>query len=376
MYSGPISHYQFDPHSLAVVAGGVSVLDQPKLHIRTPQQADDFIKSYGYDLSRSEDLKRLWYFHRRSVVFLTDKLKFNINDIPEKVRDPEKLIDLRNLLIWASQLADSSLQKWSCAVLRCLHIFIHAETDLFSFYAEEIQKQILRPFERSVIQQDELYLRAPNKDDEKIKLFLFEMKPFKTSSSTVIKLLAKPDASAMKVFDKVGVRFVTNSIFDAYQVLRFMIAENLISYPHVMPEQSSNNMYPIKEFLEICEKLEKKHGPLHRLSSEKIDRLLKKQLELSASGFLNFFRKENNFSASDFKYIKFISRKLIRIQTPNAPEFSFFYPFEVQLLTKDAYDKMGTGDSKHEAYKNRQIEAVRQRIFPNENKSGLKVQRK
>jgi len=367
MNSGHSSHYQFDPNALSVLADGVSILDQPKLHIHNPQEADAFLKSYGFDLSLIQDQKRLWYFHRRAVVLLTEKLKFNILDIPEKIHDPEKLIDLRNLLIWASQISDTSLQKWSCAILRCLHVFIHAETDLFSFYAEEIQKQILIPFERSIAQEDQLYLRSFTKEGHgQIKLLKFQSKPFKTSSSTVIKLLAKPDAVAMKVFDKVGVRFVTNTIFDTFQVLRFLVEENLISFPHIMPDQSSNNMYPVKEFLEICKKLEKKHGQLHKLDSEKIDRLLKKQLEISSAGFLNFFRKENSFSAKDFKYIKFITRKLIRIQEAkvSGSEFSFFYPFEVQILNKESYDKMQSGDLQHEAYKNRQVEAARERVFP------------
>ena len=44
-------------------------------------------------------------------------------------------------------------------------------------------------------------------------------------------------------------------------------------------------------------------------------------------------------------------------------EFSFFYPFEVQVMVKEAYDKMQTGDSQHDAYKNRQIEAARNRLM-------------
>ena len=103
---------------------------------------------------------------------------------------------------------------------------------------------------------------------------------------------------------------------------------------------------------------------MHNMDSTKIDRLLKKQLEISASGFLNFFRKENSFSALDFKYIKFITRKLIRIQTPNSADFSFFYPFEVQILNKETFEKMQSGDSKHDSYKSRQVEAARERIFP------------
>ncbi len=364
MFGGHTSHYQFDPYALSVVAGGASVLDQPKLHIHNPQEADAFLKSYGFDLSNQEHQERLWYFHRRAVVLLTEKLKFSLEEIPEQIHRPDKLVDLRNLLIWASQTNETDLQRWSCALLRCLHVFIHSESDLFSFFSEEIQKQILFPFENCVVQEDRLYLRSYKKEGPgQVELHKFQTKPFKTSSSTVIKLLAKPDAVAMKVFDKVGVRFITNSIFDSFQVIRFLVEENLISFPHIMPDQSSNNMYPVTEFLKVCEKLEKKHGPLHKIESEKIDRLLKKQLEISSSGFLNIFRKENPFSSIDFRYIKFITRKLIRISQGQNKEFSFFYPFEVQIMDRSAFDQMQTGDSKHEEYKNRQVEAARKRIF-------------
>lgn len=364
MLSGHLSYFQFDSNALSVVAGGASALDQPRLHIHNPEEADSFIKSYGFQLSDPADLKRLWYFHRRAVVLLTERLKFDPQQIPEKIRDPEKLVDLRNLLIWASQTKESELQKWSCALLRCLHVFIHAESDLYSFYAEEIQKQILIPFQNIIVHEGKTYMRSFKKEGhDAVELFLFESKAFKTSSSSVIKLLAKPAAFAMNVFDKVGVRFITNTIFDSFQVIRFLVEENLISFPHIMPDQSSNNMYPVKEFLMLMEKLEKKHGELNRMDPEKIDILLKKQLEIASSGFLNFFRKENPYSATDFRYIKFISRKLIRIKNPGMKEFSFFYPFEVQIMVREAYEKMQTGDSQHDAYKNRQVEAARKRLL-------------
>ena len=86
--------------------------------------------------------------------------------------------------------------------------------------ATKIQKQILTPFENAIVQEDELYLRSYKKEGHgQVQLLKFQSKPFKTSSSTVIKLLAKPDAVAMKVFDKIGVRFVTNTVFDSFQVI-------------------------------------------------------------------------------------------------------------------------------------------------------------
>lgn len=359
------SFYKFNFEELSVVAGGQSALDQPRLNIHNLYEADFFLKSYGFDFSNEKDKMKLWYFHRRALVLLTDKLKFAENEIPEQVRLVEKLEDIRNLLIWASEAEESRLQRWSCALLRCIHVFIHSESDLFESYAEEIQRQILFTFEQSVVQKDKLYLRSFKKEGHpQIELNSFQTKPFKTSSSSVIKLLAKPDAVAMKIFDKVGVRFVTNSIFDSFQVIRFLVEENLMSYAHIMPDQSSNNLYPVAEFIRVCDKLNEKHGIEKHLSSEKIDRLLLAHLNSqNKMGFLNLFRKSNPYSAGDFKYIKFISRKLIRVESSSGKEFSFFYPFEVQIINKDTFQKMQDGESEHAAYKNRQIEAARKRIL-------------
>lgn len=368
---GP-TYFNFDPTALSVIAGGASTLDQFKLYIHDLDEADAFVKSYGFDYSNEEDLKRLWYFHRRAIVLMTNKLKFKLEDIPKEIHNPEDLKDLRHLLVWATYHENPIVQKWACATLRCIHVFVHSETDLFSHFAEEIQKQILIPFENAVVQHDKLYFKTLKKDDEspKIELYKFQTKPFKTSTSTVIKLLAKPDALAVKVYDKIGVRIVTPTMFDSFRVIRYLVDANLISYPHIMPDQSSNNMYPVEEFLKVCEHLEKKHGQEFMMDSEKVDRLLRQQLKVSSNPLIKLFRKENPFSAIDFRYIKFICRKLIKIAPvlnpsggQNAKEFSFFYPFEVQIMDQQAFDKMQTGDTDHEAYKNRQIEAARKRIL-------------
>lgn len=359
------SYYRFNLEELSVVAGGRSILDQPKLNIHSLDEADSFLKSYGYNVNLDDDKNKLWYFHRRALVLLTEKLKFAENEIPEEVRLPQKLQDIRYLLIWASDQNKGNLQRWSCAVLRCIHVFIHSESDLFSSFSEEIQKQILTVFEQSVVYEDKLYLRSFKKDGHRqVALNQFYTKPFKASSSSVIKLLAKKDAVAMKIFDKIGVRFITNTIFDSFQVIRFLVEENLMSYAHIMPDQSSNNLYPVEEFMQVCQKLESKHGVDFIHQPEKIDRLLLTHLKSkSQKGFLNFFRKSNPFSASDFKYIKFISRKLIKIKLETGKEFSFFYPFEVQIIEKETYDKMHDGDSEHTAYKIRQIESARNRVL-------------
>ena len=360
------SYYSFDESSISVVAGGASVLDRKSLNIHNLDEAESFIRCYGYQLLNSHDLERLWYFHRRALVLMNEKLQISLDEMPPELKNKENLGDIRNLLIYASQTENKNLQKWSCALLRCMHVFVHAETDLFGSFAEEIQKQILTPFENSVRQEEKLQLRSYQKEGQRsIDLYDFQTKPFKTSSSTVIKLLAKPDALAAKVFDKIGIRFVTNSIFDSFQVIRFLVEENLISFPQIMPDQSSNNMYPVEDFLAVCDRLKNKYPIDHKLRSEKIDRLLMRKIDANKNAFLGLFRKENPYSSKDFKYIKFISRQLIKIESSSGGKaFSFFYPFEVQIMNVESYNKIHSGESEHSAYKSRQIKAAVKRLFP------------
>lgn len=371
--------FSFDKTSLSVVAGGESTLDQKNLHIQNFEQANSFILSYGFDFNIPAEQERLWYFHRRALVLITERLKYALDEIPEEVRRPEKLVDIRNLLVWSSienskDKEERLRQRWSCAVLRCMHVFIHSETDLFNSFSEEIQKQIMVPIENAILHSDKLYLKS---ETEQIEIYRFETKPVKSSQSAVIKLLAKPDTSALTVFDKLGFRFITHSVFDVFRVIRFLVNNNLMSFAHIMPDQSSNNMFPVKEFMDFCESFEK--SPIAAFSKAitgkadaySIDEALYNYLKSHENKFLNFFRKENSFSAQEFKYIKFICRRLIKVplvvsdkQTDKQRDFQFFYPFEVQLMTKDVFDKVQTGDSEHTAYKNRQIDAARKRVLP------------
>lgn len=358
-------NFHFDPSAMQSVVGGRSVLDTAFLGIKDIEGANAFLKSYGFENDNEIDVRKLWYFHRRAYVLLTEKLGFNDAEIPEIVKDPKVLEDIRRLLIFASDRSPDKreLQKWACAFLRCMHVYVHDESDLFNKFSEEIQAQILVPLQSHILYDGNkhgIYLQSLLDTDFQIPLHSFEEKPFKTTSSTVIKLLAKPDAVALKVFDKLGVRFVTENIFDCFRVARFLANENIISYPHIMPDQSSNNVYPLELFLEICEEFKKADHPVTDLEIQKaLDERLAQEGEHAS-----LFRKENKFSGSDYKFIKFISRKLIQIAIPGSQErFSFFYPYEVQIMDRNTYEGIRNSSSEHQAYKDRQILAAKQRLF-------------
>ncbi|MBO9668374.1 MAG: TIGR04552 family protein [Bdellovibrio sp.] len=358
--------FLFDSSTLGSVVGGSSAIDMPKLNIHSLEAASAFLLSYGFDINQNSDVEKLWYYHRRALVLMLEKLGFKDADVPELFLDPKKLGDIRQLLLYASS-ADpdqENLQRWACAILRGMHVFVHAENDLFSSFSEEIQSQILTPFQNCIFHDGNThrtFLKSSGAKSESIELLGFEVKPFKTSSSTVIKLLAKPDALAMKIFDKLGVRFVTRNLFDTFQVVRFLVQENVISFPHIMPDQSSNNLYPVETFLTVCDELAQR---LDTLDEGSIQAAFDQKIQ-EAGDNAKFFRKENFFSGQDYRFIKFISRKLIHIKPTGSKEaFSFFYPFEVQIMDQSAHQSILSGPSEHEAYKERQRIAARKRLFP------------
>lgn len=369
--------FLFDPAILTSVAGGKSVIDLPKLAIYTEEQATAFAGAYGFSFDTQHDIDRLWYFHRRALVLLEEKLGFSSSEVPEELYDKKKLGDIRKLLMYASSVHpnEKELQRWACAILRVMHVFVHSESDLFASFSEEIQKQILSPFQSSIFTEGTTgttYLKAAKaatvpvdgtavEDNDEIALDGFEIKPFKTSASTVIKLLAKPDAVAMRVFDKLGVRFITKSMFDTFRVIRFLINHNLVSFPHIMPDQSSNNLYPAELFCEVCSDLTMQGG---EHTDSDLERIFQQRLEEKQNQIL-WLRKENSFSGDDYRFIKFIARKLIRVNPEGkGPGFSFFFPYEVQVLDQQSYAKIQSGPSHHQQYKDRQKLAARVRLFP------------
>ncbi len=357
----------FDQNILSCVAGGKSVLDIQRLHISDLKEAERFIQSYGFDLSQEKTVEKLWYFYRRAFVLLTERLGYSLDEIPEKLRDRKHLKDLRELLVMASLKDKESkpLRRWSCALLRCMHVYVHHESDLFHSFSEEIQKQILTPFEQVVFHDGtthKTYLRSLNQSRlENIELHAFIVKALKSSSSSVVKLLAKPEAFTIRLLDHVGVRLVTKNVFDAFRVIRFLVNEGVISYPQIIADQTTNNIFPIERFMELMDEFLKNPN---LITDQQLDKAFEEHLQKEQADF-GLFKKENKYSGEGHRFIKFIVRRLIRIQdSQDIKPFQFFFPFEVQIMDEKSYAHIQTGPAAHEEYKKRQNEAAKKRIFP------------
>jgi uncharacterized protein (TIGR04562 family) len=369
MSDGSSSNYKFNKHELNCVVGGVSALDIRRLNVKTTEEARLFVSAYGYDLDSADDLEQLWTTHRRAVALIEEGLLESGESIPGEIADPAKLGDLKQLLIIASsrQPEDREMQRWACALLRVMHVYVHLRHDLFSAFRDEIQSQILKPLQEAIVVDDMegCSILGPGLEGGGIRLHKFEIKPFKTTSSSVIKLLARPEKVALTLLDKLGVRIVTRSIFDSFRVVRFLIDAHLVSYPHIIPDQSNNTLYPLNLFIETMTELKIREKQNEKFSSADIESLLIERLSKAAER-ANFLDKENHFSGPEHRFIKFINRKLITVSLgPSETQraFRFFYPYEIQIIDQDTYSKSLVGPTAHDEYKSRQRLKARRRVF-------------
>lgn len=358
------TNFHFDPIQLNTLIGGMSTLEIPKLSIQNLEQAYDFIRSYGYDVFNADDEKKLWSFLRRAVTYIQTELLEEGEAIPSALSDPNQLKDIAYILIYASTQdnRENSLQRWACAILKVMHALVHLENDLFFQFSHEIQDQIFKPIQKHIYSDavTGTYLGAPSHPDA-ISLKKFEVKPFKRSDSAVTKLLAKPNVVAFTILDKMGVRFITSHLFDSFQVLRFLVEKNVISVPHNIPDQSNNTLYPLNYFMEVMESLQNGKDYL----SEEIDQLLIDKLEKTKLK-PEYLRKENAFTDSDYRFIKFITRRLIRVESDvKAKPLTFFYPYEIQIVDYKTYLNNMKGKASHDQYKVRQKRKARLRVMWN-----------
>jgi uncharacterized protein (TIGR04562 family) len=353
----------FRRQSLLSTIGGVSVLDAPRLSVKDLEQSCEFLKSYGFDWDDSIDQKQIISYYRQAVALIQD-LFVDKNELSlSQYFDEHKIEDARHLLLAASDRDSdhAKIQRWSCATLKVMHVLAHLNNDLYSIFSDEIKEQILSPIQ-SFVHEDSV-MGAPflQTDHEKIRLNKFEFKPLKNQTSGVIKLLAKKKLVALNILDRIGVRFVTKNTFDIFQVIRFLTNHSLVSYPHAIVNESINSVYPTNLFLEAMDTLRSKDTTI---SSKEINAFLEKKLS-EQSDKAEYQNKDNVFTDPDYKFIKFISRKLIKIEIEKNGKkewVRFFYPFEIQIMSYDTYIKNMRGPLSHGEYKKRQEKAARLRL--------------
>ena len=344
---------------LEVILGSRYIIDLSTMNIKSRDEALQFIFTYGYDVSNYKDSEILWKNHRTAIEVLEEEILDIDETIPDQVRNREELQDLTNLLLAASQKEDEKLQKYACAILRVMHTIIQLENDLFTSFTDDIKYQILRPIQEHIFkdEKESIYLG----ENQGIELVDFSVKPLKQTKSGVIKLLAKDEVLAMTLLDRVGVRIITKTVYDIFKVVSYLIENNIISFPHTLEGTVKNLICPVEIYNDVLASvgfsLNSEEG------EEKINKLLNDRIqEWKSQG--GEFSTRNKFTAKGFKFLKFISRRFLKIDRgANKDPLNFFYPFEVQILDEKTHVENEKTQANHASYKERQRIAARRRVL-------------
>lgn len=395
-----LSKYLFDWDAFDVVIGGRSSLDSPffigpMVH---ETQVKEFLKAYGLDYGNPVSRAELFGNFQEALQFIRRYFLKEGNPEGLDLKIPNSVLmitDVGDLFLLATGNALHSSGEdtlWAEVVLKVMHTILHVDKDLRSNYFTEIQTQIFDRFYKYLHRDEDqkLYLGTNNSEDARIPLVEFETKSKKTRESVIIKLLHKAENVAEELFDRVGVRIVTQSKFDTLRTIKFLI-EKFVVIPHnIKPSRSLNTMIDLDSF-------KGRHANLIKMALRN---------KLDESRFVSAIEKEithcsasqkgdrNKHSSNTYESIQFTCRQLIKYKNPFLQDFHdlrkkakkdqeselakdilsmdvsliardirFFYPYEVQIVDEKTHLKNTEGEASHAEYKKQQVQAAMKRVF-------------
>lgn len=373
---------------LDVLLNGRSILDLPKLELKTMEEATNFIKAYGFDYSNTDDVNLLWSFFFEAISFLEKSLKDPEHlKIPEHLKNQDSVKDLRRVLLMASQNDNHPDQRYCCAILRVMHVLVHLTLDPRLQYFDQVRTQIFSRLDRFLFNdtKDGTVYLGTAENGEKIKLLYFKKKDKKDREREIIKLLHKAESVAEDIYDRIGFRFVTETKYEALKAVKLLLEKNIISLANLRPGRSRNRLVDFDRFSFEVKRIENLlQTSSHKMSANKIEKLFQR---LERRIYYRGSSKNliNPYSSETFRSIQFTCREIIKIKNPEYQIFKkvservenvkeifskipteflhVIFPYEVQILDVKAYADSIFGKSNHDEYRRKQIESARNRVF-------------
>jgi uncharacterized protein (TIGR04552 family) len=315
-----------DTDSVRLMLRGDSVIDWHRLSFSDHAEVDRFLRLNEFDPDNEDELGRLEDIRADAVDYLSRAFAMAIPD--EVAAD----LPARDLFLVAS--AAGPHQKWACVVLKLMHIIHHINGRAALVKVSVSDEIIFREIELKVLQVVE-QLRAAGAP---IVEFEWSRKP---RDSQITKLLAKKSTLAANIYDKLRFRLIVPGHADLVPMLA-TLARQLIPFNYIVPGESVNQLLSLSE-VPSPEALHNGHLPP---------------------------APYNEFSGPEYRIINFVADLPLRLerllpQHEQPPDLSHvvFVLTEFQIADKAAAHRNESGASSHDAYKARQHERVRTRLF-------------
>ncbi|HSD89618.1 MAG TPA: TIGR04552 family protein [Kofleriaceae bacterium] len=312
-----------DTAAVRLLLRGDSVIDWHRLSFADHAEVDRFLRLNEFDPESDPEMERFEDIRADAVDYLARAFAMAIPD--EVAAD----LPARDLFLVASRTGPH--QKWACVVLKVMHIIHHINGRQALLKVSVSDEIIFREIEMKVLQVVE-QLRAAGAP---LSEFEWSRKP---RDSQITKLLAKRSTLAASIYDKLRFRLIVPQQQDIVPMLA-TLTRQLIPFNYVVPGESVNQLVDLRTLV---------------ADGEKVDAQM----------------PFNEFSGPEYRIINFIADLPLRLErlVPRhdmLPELSHvvFVLTEFQVCDKATSQRNESGASSHEAYKARQHERVRMRLF-------------
>ncbi len=315
-----------DVDAVRLLLRGDSVIDWHRLNFADHAEVDRFLRLNEFDPENDEELARLEDVRGEAVEYLSRAFAMAIPD--EVAAD----LPARDLFLVAS--SHGPHQKWACVVLKVMHIIHHINGRGALLKLSVSDEIIFREIELKVMQVVE-QLRAAGAP---LAEWEWSRKPH---DSQITKLLAKRSTIAANIYDKLRFRLIVPTRDDLVPMLA-TLTRQLIPFNYIVPGESLNQLVDLTQVFQ----------PRVEVGPAPAD------------------QPYNEFSGPDYRIINFVAdlplrveRLLSRADLPPDNTHVVFVLTEFQIADKATALRNESGASSHEAYKARQNERVRMRLF-------------
>ena len=313
-----------DLAAVRVLLRGDSVIDWHSLSFDEHAEVDRFLRLNEFDPESDDEMGRFEDLRADAVDYLARAFAMAI---PDEVAGD---LPARDLFLVAS--SHGPHQKWACVVLKVMHIIHHINGRAALLKMSVSDEIVFREIELKVMQVVE-QLRAAGAP---IAEFEWSRKP---RDSQITKLLAKRSTIAANIYDKLRFRLIVPQREDLVPMLA-TLTRQLIPFNYVVPGESVNQLIDMDAIAERMHETPRAPQPY------------------------------NEFSGPEYKIINFVAdlplrvdRLLPRTEIPADFAHVVFVLTEFQIADKRTAEQNEQGASSHEAYKARQNERVRMRLF-------------
>ena len=319
-----------DVDAIRLLLRGESIIDWHRLSFADHSEVDRFLRLNEFDPESDDEMGRLEDIRGDAVDYLSRAFAMAIPD--EVAAD----LPARDLFLVAS--SSGPHQKWACVVLKVMHIIQHINGRAALLKMSVSDEIIFREIELKVMAVVE-QLRAAGAP---LAEWEWSRKPH---DSQITKLLAKRSSIAANIYDKLRFRLIVPQPEDLVPMLA-TLTRQLIPFNYVVPGESLNQLVDLAEMVRQQE--QRREGTITPTPPLTV----------------------NEFSGPEYRIINFVAdlplrieRILPRADLPADLTHVVFVLTEFQIADKATALRNESGASSHEAYKARQHERVRMRLF-------------